>query len=66
MLGATYTDAFLSNQIRYGILSREEALEKLEESRKVNSVGIFKAIEALDLQHLRNEIDIDVFSNNAI
>ena len=62
MLGASYTDAFLSNQIRYGLLSREEALEKLKESRKANSVGILKAIEVLDLQYLKNKLNTNVFS----
>jgi len=66
MLGASYTDAFLSNQIRYGLLSREEALEKLEESRKSNSIGIYKAIDKLNLHHLKDNIDNDVFLNNRI
>jgi glutamine---fructose-6-phosphate transaminase (isomerizing) len=66
MLGASYTDAFLSNQIRYNLLSREESLNKLLESRNNNSIGIIKALEYFDLQYLQNKIDINIFSNSAI
>lgn len=60
MLGASYTDAFLSNQIRYGIISREDAFLKLEEIRKINSVGLLKSMEVFNLQHLINKININV------
>ena len=61
MLGASYTDAFLSNQIRYGLMSREEALKKLKENREEFSVGIFKAMEDLDICYLKDKIDSEVF-----
>lgn len=59
MLGASYTDAFFSNQIRYGIISRDDALLKLDEIRKINSVGLMKSMGVFNLQHLINKININ-------
>jgi hypothetical protein len=66
MYGASYTDSFLSNQIRYGLLTREEALADLEKSRISNSEGIIKALEKLNLHHLINKIDKSLFTNNIL
>ena len=62
MLRASYTDGFLSNQIRYNLMTREEALLKLKESRKANLEGLLKSLEILNLQHLKNKMDLNVFS----
>ena len=62
MMGTSYEDAFLSNQIRYGILSREEALLKIEKSKKDNFTGIISAIEILNLQYLKNKMEINIFN----
>ena len=66
MIGASYTDALLANEIRYGIISREEALLKMEECNKTNSIGLLNSLKVLDLQHLENKIDFNVFSNNLL
>ncbi|GJQ61394.1 MAG: hypothetical protein SCALA702_04470 [Melioribacteraceae bacterium] len=59
---ASYTDAFLSNQIRYGLISREEAIIKLNKNKKQNKEGIFRAIESLGLNDLQKRIDSTVFT----
>lgn len=61
MFGASYTDAYLSNQIRYNLLTREEALTELKLSRENNLKGILYAIEKLNLNSLKNKIDYKVF-----
>jgi hypothetical protein len=38
----------------------------LVESRKTYSVGIYKAIEALNLNHIKNMIDSNVFLTKEI
>jgi Queuosine biosynthesis protein QueC len=63
MMGASYYDAFLSNQIRYGLISREEALLKIEESKLANSTGLLNAVEILNLQHLKGEINSNIYFN---
>lgn len=62
MMGTSYLEAYLSNQIRYGLLSREEALLKIEESKCTNTVGIVNAMEILNLQHLKSKINSEVFN----
>lgn len=64
MMGASYYDALLSNQIRYGFLSREEALLKIEENKIAGSTGIVNALKILNLQHLRSKINISNFFIN--
>lgn len=36
MFGIGYLESYLSNQIRYGIISRQEALLKMEENNNTN------------------------------
>jgi hypothetical protein len=62
MMGTSYLDAYLSNQIRFGLLSREEALLIIEESKLINSVGIVTAMEILNLQHLKGKIKTNIFN----
>jgi len=62
MYGTSYLEAFLSNQIRYGIISKEEALLKIEESKLTNSTGILNALETLNLKHLKSEINTSIFN----
>lgn len=61
MLGVTYTDAHLSNQIRYGIITKEEALRKLEISKKSLPMQLRTALKKLNLEHLSDRIDFDCF-----
>lgn len=62
MMGTSYLEAYLSNQIRYGLLSRDEALLKIEEGKLSNSTGIIDALEILNLQHLRSYLNPNIFN----
>jgi hypothetical protein len=62
MLGVSYTDAFLSNQIRHGLLSRDEAMRKLIESKHSNAVGIYEAMDVLGISYLSGKINNEVFA----
>ncbi len=62
MLGVTYTDAHLSNQIRYGIISREEAVVQLRKSKMRLPFQLKEALKELDLDYLSDRIDFDCFN----
>lgn len=64
MQGITYTDAHLSNQIRYGIISREEAMKKLIISKQELPVKLRHAIKELSLDSLSDKIDFNCFSKD--
>lgn len=49
MAGFTENDAFRSNQIREGIMSREEALRRVEEENRPRVSAIKEYLESLDL-----------------
>ncbi|MCI5195971.1 MAG: hypothetical protein D3919_07010 [Candidatus Electrothrix sp. AW5] len=61
MLGASYTDAFLSNQIRYGCITREEGWADLVQSKAYYSEEVFKALSFLGLEELRSKCDVSCF-----
>lgn len=61
MLGASYTDAFLSNQIRHGLLTREQAWPELVRSKRYYSEALPKALEILGLPHLLPQCDRTCF-----
>jgi glutamine---fructose-6-phosphate transaminase (isomerizing) len=63
MLGASYTDGFLSNQIRHGILTREEGLHQLASSKKYFAGQLGPALEAVGLSHLLRRCDTSCFGN---
>lgn len=60
-LGVSYTDAFLSNQIRYGIITREEGIKKLKASKIHYAKEILKTMKALGMNDLIGEIDTSCF-----
>jgi hypothetical protein len=60
-LGASYTDSFLSSQIRYGILGREAAWEKLVQSKKFYKQALGKTLDFTGLGGLRPLIDPSCF-----
>jgi glucosamine--fructose-6-phosphate aminotransferase (isomerizing) len=64
MMGISYTDAFLSNQIRHDLISRQEARAKLIESKKYYASKILQAMTAVGLESLRSKIDISCFDIN--
>jgi hypothetical protein len=50
MRGATYADAFLSNMVRAGVLSREEAMRRIEEAEgKISKERIADVCRILEL-----------------
>jgi hypothetical protein len=61
MIGASYTDAFLSNQVRHGLIARKQAWEKLLHSKKYNRNALKVALSKLDLEHLKPKIDFSCF-----
>lgn len=61
MLGSSYTDAFLSNQIRYGLLTREQAWAELIKSKKFYASELVKTLSILDMEHLKSQIDMNCF-----
>ena len=62
MYGASYTDAFLSNQIRAGLITRERAYRELLETKSHYARALPEAIEAARLGHLRKRIDAECFA----
>ncbi len=60
-LGVSYTDSFLSNQIRYNLIDRDVALEKLKKSKKVFAEKIFQAMDILEMNELKDKIDVNCF-----
>ncbi|MCB5252384.1 MAG: hypothetical protein RBR69_08900 [Candidatus Cloacimonadaceae bacterium] len=61
MYGVSYTDSHLSNQIRHGYLSREEARIKLKESKRFYAASILPALQFLKSQALMSQIDLSCF-----
>jgi len=64
-LGVSYTDAFLSNQVRYGLISRDAAFEELKKSKKFFSEKIFDALDELGLEKLKDKINVECFNINS-
>jgi hypothetical protein len=62
MLGATYTDGFLSNQIRAGIITRADALHDLAVSKQHFAQQLPHAIKELGLEYLGDKIDPACFN----
>ena len=61
-LGVSYTDAFLSNQVRYGLINRESALYELKKSKIQYSKKVFDALNHLGLDNLKDKINIECFN----
>jgi len=61
MHGISYTDAFLSNQIRYSLISRENAGNILVETKRFYADNIITALDKVGLGHLSDNIDLSCF-----
>lgn len=61
MMGISYTDAFLSNQIRYGLITREEAWVKLLESKRFYAEELKRCINELGPKGFSSLIDYSCF-----
>jgi len=62
MHGISYTDAFLSNQIRYNIISRKIGLEMLIKSKEYFAKEIYNALDFVGLSAYKKDIDPDCFN----
>jgi glucosamine--fructose-6-phosphate aminotransferase (isomerizing) len=62
MLGVSYTDAFLSNQIRKGIITREDAWDKLLKSKVYYSSVLTDTLEIVGLNELSGKMDPACFN----
>jgi glutamine---fructose-6-phosphate transaminase (isomerizing) len=62
MLGVSYIDGFLSNQIRRGLILREEALRKLLSSKKYFAKNIENALISSGLEKHLSKIDSACFN----
>lgn len=61
MLGVSYTDAFLSNQIRHGYLTREKAWDKLVASKNYYGGQVLSTLDELGLSDLHDRVDPGCF-----
>ena len=61
MFGVSYTDAFLSNQIRYGLLSRDQGWNELLASKEYYAGKLKDALAIIGLEHLESKCDISCF-----
>jgi hypothetical protein len=61
MLGVSYTDAHLSNQIRYGYLTREEAKAKLAISKQQFSQALPEVLARIGQSKLLKQIDMSCY-----
>jgi hypothetical protein len=60
MYGASYSDAFYSNQIRYGLMTRDEALNKLNDGRRHYAEEMHDVMRKLGLKN-NGDVDVGVF-----
>jgi hypothetical protein len=65
MVGATYADAFISNQIRHGLMTREEGWREVVQTRQSLTEDLMRVLPELELQSLQSRIDPDCFSLDA-
>ena len=61
MYGVSYTDAHLSNQIRHGYITREQAIAKLRESKLHYRAALGPALMDLGAEELIQRIDPECF-----
>ena len=62
MLGASYTDAFLSNQIRKGLLTRDSALQALDVSKRYFRTQVPDVLNKLGLDEFGSHLDLECFN----
>jgi len=61
MFNVSYLDAFLSNQIRAGLIPRDEAVDKLLTSKQYYARELGEVVSALGLERFRAQIDASCF-----
>lgn len=62
MFGVSYTDAHLSNQIRHGYITREQAIQKLRDSKRYYAMSLLPALHKLGAEDLIPKIDPECFT----
>lgn len=65
MYRASYTDAYLSNQIRYGQMTREEGMGALLRSKQFYTNAVPRALTSLGLAELIPECETSCFEINS-
>jgi hypothetical protein len=63
MIGASYTDSFLSNQVRYGLITREEAIEELKYRKTFYLEELKKNLKKFKLGQFENRINYSCFKH---
>jgi glutamine---fructose-6-phosphate transaminase (isomerizing) len=61
MVGASYTDAFLSNQVRHGLMTRSQAWEDLARSKRYYARELGRALSILGMDELQTACDQTCF-----
>lgn len=61
MYGVTYLDGFLSNQIRHGLISKDEALQKIQSGKKHLAQNLENALVSSGLEKYLSRIDFSCF-----
>lgn len=61
MYGVSYTDSHLSNQIRHGYLTREQAIQKLKDSKAHYAAALAPALLELGAPELISQTDPECF-----
>ncbi|MBP7310042.1 MAG: hypothetical protein KA984_01990 [Candidatus Cloacimonetes bacterium] len=62
MYGVSYTDAHLSNQIRHNYITREQAIQKLRDSKRYYASSLQPALRELGAEDLMCRIDPECFN----
>jgi hypothetical protein len=62
MYGASYTDAFLSNQVRYGLITRDEAWTALCRSKSFYASVLYETLDRVGCSDLRDRVNPDCFT----
>jgi hypothetical protein len=61
MLGATATDAHISNLVRCGMMTREQGWRELVRTKASQAAELPEALSQLGLQHLASRLDLRCF-----
>lgn len=62
ILGVSYTDGFLSNQVRAGLITRVEALKELAISKRHFAKALPASLAKVGLEYFANQIDPSCFT----
>lgn len=66
MLGADYTTAYISNQVRHGLMTRDQGLRRLAEHHAAMPRAVEQAIEATGLGDVLERLDLSCWDGPAL